>query len=404
MSDLSQIPTEQLVHMLQENQSAPPPVAPKKERFIPGDAGSLMSAGDAYHAITDLWDRTAYGAGGKISDAATNAGASPNVAAGLGFVGNVGMQAGPALLGGKAVEKLASPAMESMGRMLMKSAVKPPLADQLSGDAAKGIETMLREGYNPTKGGVEAMQQKISQLGEEISATIKNSNATVSKGDVGTSLMDAYKKFRNQVNPEADLNAIKQAWLEFRNHPDLIGKTDMPVQLAQQLKQGTYSQLGSKTYGELSGASTEAQKQLARGLKEGISKAVPEVAPLNQLQAELINAKSIAERRALMQGNNNPLSLGASLGALGHDPMSTIGLWANSSAFAKSMLARAAYSGAERIPQAAGSSIGAALMAPSGKAPSPQELSEQLRKKKVTPVQQFDPLNPEDASIPLAQR
>lgn len=351
-------------------------------------------------------DHLAYDLGGKVTDASTKAGAPAQLAAALGYGTNVLTQAVPALASGNAMKEAAAPVFQAGARALMKSAVKPPLADLQSGDAARAIDTMLKEGYSPTKGGVEAMQQKISELGDQVTQAIANSTATVNKNAVADRLRSAIDKFKNQVNPQSDLATIQKAWTEFLTHPDLAGKADMPVQLAQAMKQGTYKALGDKPYGELSGAATEAQKQLARGLKEEVSSAVPGVANLNALQAELMNAKNIAERRALMEGNKNPVALPTSIAAVAHDPMAALGLWANSSAWAKSMLARAFHSGSERIPQAAGAGAGVAAVSGTGQAPSEQDmLAEALRKrKKIGPPILEEMMSPEDASIPLAMR
>ncbi len=346
----------------------------------------------------------AYKAGEGVSDAATGMGASPEVSAGLGYGTNVLTQAIPALATGKFAEQAAAPVMQSGGRWLMGTAIKAPFADKKSGDAAEAIETMLKQGYNPTKGGVEAMQQKISALGDEVTQAIANSTATINKNAVADRLRSAVDKFKNQVNPQSDLATIQKAWTEFLTHPDLAGKTDMSVQLAQAMKQGTYKALGDKPYGELSGAATEAQKQLARGLKEEVSAAVPGVANANAMQGELMNAKSIAERRALMEGNKNPISLPTSIAAIAHDPMATLGLWANSSAWAKSVLARALYSGSERIPQALGSGAGAAMVSGSGQAPSFEDQLAEALKNRKRPMIMPPMFSPEDASIPIAQR
>lgn len=256
----------------------------------------------------------------------------------------------------------------------MSSAIKPTLESLRTGDAAKAIKTMLQEGYNPTAGGVEAMKAKISELGDQVSQAIANSPATINKNAVGSRLLELLDKVKKQVNPNADMAAVEKSLNEFLSHPALSGKTDMTAALAQELKQGTYRQLGNKPYGEMKGAETEAQKALARGLKEEISAAVPEVAPLNARESSLITAKDVAERRALMEANKNPLPLGASIGAVAHDPMSTLGLYANSSAFIKSMLARALYSGAERIPGTSGQLVGAGYGAQSGQSPDTQAL------------------------------
>jgi len=350
------------------------PAAPAKSGFLSGLLPQRDISPEARAAIEDMQKRpwgsglpnVAYDAGGKVTDLATSAGASPEVAAGAGYAANVATQAVPALMTGKFVQEKAAPLMEAGARRLMQSAIKPTLQAHESGDAAKAITTMLQEGYNPTKGGIQAMQDRITKLGAEIAQEIASSPATVSKGEVGKRLLDTYDRFKSQVNPQADLEALKQAWLAFRSHPDLVGKTDIPVQLAQAIKQGTYTQLGNKPYGELSGASTEAQKQLARGLKEEIAKAVPGVAERNEVMAALINAKDIASRRVMMSGNNNIVGLGS----LANSKAAALGFLADKSDLVKALLARLMHSGAERIPQAIGSGAGAAVMSQTGQAPA----------------------------------
>ena len=279
-----------------------------------------------------------YEGGGLVTDAASRIGASPEIAAGAGVAANMGLQAIPMGLG--ALTKVAKPVLQSASRRLMQSATKPTLEAHKSGDAAAAIETMLQRGYNPTEGGVKAMDAQISKLASQVDEIVKNSTSTVNKGEVGLSLKDSFNRFRNQVNPSADLSALRNAWLEFRSHPDLIGKMEIPVQKAQAMKQGTYNALGNKAYtGEMKGAEIEAQKGLARGLKEGINKAHPEVAPLNNLQGEFINARDVAMRRALMSGNTNILSLAP----LGPDNLSRLGFLMDKSDLVKSALAHGLY-------------------------------------------------------------
>jgi hypothetical protein len=215
------------------------------------------------------------------------------------------------------------------------------------------------------------MQKRIAELGDEITEAIKDSPAVINKNDVAARLNSALDKFRSQVTPKADLKTIEDAWSEFLSHPDLAGKINIPVQLAQSLKQGTYRVLGDKPYGEVSGASNEAQKQLARGLKEEISKAVPGVAERNEILSALINAKDIAQRRVMMSGNNNL----AGLALLANDVKAGLGFMADKSDLVKALLARLVNKSAERVPQAVGSGAGAAVMAQTGKAPelTPQQ-------------------------------
>lgn len=152
------------------------------------------------------------------------------------------------------------------------------------------------------------------------------------------------------------LDALKQAGLVDKSGARI------PVQLAQSIKQGTYRAIGDKGYGELKGAEIEAQKALARGLKEEISSAVPSVGPLNAREGTLINAANIAERRALLQDNNN---IGG-LAWLTHDPVAAAGFIADKSSLLKSILARAMYSGSRTIPGTVGAAAGGILGHASG--------------------------------------
>jgi hypothetical protein len=235
----------------------------------------------------------------------------------------------------------------------MQTAVKPTYQELKSGSAGKAIDTLLKEGVNPTKGGMDKLRGMVDDLGDEVKAAIGGSSATVKKSMVGKTLQETYDDFSKQVNPDADIAAIRKAWLEFRNHPMLKGKSEIPVQLAQEMKQGTYKQLDKK-YGQLSSAEVEAQKALARGLKDGIADAVPGVAGKNERMSELINALEVGERRALMQLNNNPNGLAL----LAHDPRTWAAFMADKSALFKSVMARLMYSGSGVIPTTAGAAAG----------------------------------------------
>jgi hypothetical protein len=142
-----------------------------------------------------------------------------------------------------------------------------------------------------------------------------------------------------QVNPQADMSAVKGVWDSFRTSPLVGGKTDIPVQLAQQLKTGTYRALGGKSYGEIGTASTEGQKALARGLREEVAGKVPEVvAPLAR-EAALMNVLSVAEKRVLTAMNNNP----GGLAYLASNPTAAAVFLADRSAPFKSIMARMIY-------------------------------------------------------------
>lgn len=285
-----------------------------------------------------------YEAGGKVTDVASRMGASPGMAAGAGYLTNVGLNTLPMLFGGGA-GKAATIPLQNVGKTLMQQAVKPTLGQLKSGEAATAIDTMLKEGINPTHGGVEKLHGMIEKLNQQIDAAIGSSVETVNKGKVGLSLKETFNKFKNQVNPRSDLEAIKNAWSEFRSHPDLIGKTEIPVQKAQELKKGTYRILRDK-YGQLGSAEIEAQKGLARGLKEGIADKVPGISGLNAEEKKLIDTLNVAERRALMSLNNNI----GSLGWLTTSPAKFAAYMADKSPLFKSLAARMIYSSAPAAP------------------------------------------------------
>lgn len=316
--------------------------APNKGEYV--SAADDPASGGITGALDSI-DKATYSAGGRVTDLASKAGLPPSVAGAAGYAANVGIQAAPMAVGG-ATRALAGP-IRNVARDLMQSALKPTIKTLKNGDAAVAIDTMLERGINPTKGGVELLKGKISELNDEIKNAIRNSTETVNKAQVGKTLLDLFNKFKSQVNPQADLDAIKKAWMEFRNHPLLAGKSEIPVQVAQDIKQGTYKQL-SKKYGEMGSADVEAQKTLARGLKEGIAEKVPGIASLNAEETNLIKTLGVVERRALMELNKNP----AGLALLAGHPGSFAAFMADKSALFKSLAARMIYSGAEAIPAA----------------------------------------------------
>ena len=319
--------------------------------LLTGGPTGLITAGakEAFTTMSDLTDRGAYKAGGAVTDIASGMGASPEVAGGAGYATNVATQAAPVVLGalaGKAVEKPT----KWLARKLMASSVKPTVVDWRKGKAVRGIETLLREGVNPTPAGMDKLRGMADDITPQIEKALEGSTARISKGAVADRLRETTAKASQQVNPQADVRAIENAWTEFMAHPQLANKADMSVQQAQAMKQGTYRALNDKVYGELQGASTEAQKALARGLKEEISAAVPKVAPLNARQSELINALKVTERRALMDLNKNP----AGLALIAPTKSALVAFLADKSALFKSLLARSLYSGT------AGTAAGAA--------------------------------------------
>lgn len=312
--------------------------------------------------------------GGKVTDALANTGLSPEVAAGAGYTANVVTQAIPALLSGYRTQAAPASFAEGPSKWLMQSAVKPTQADRASGAAGRAMGTMLSEDIAPTVSGMDKTMRVAGKMDDIAETSVAGSPEAVSLNAVGQRLEEPAKRALTQVNPQADIEAVKSVWQAFKDSPLIKGLTgtsqagsnvpavlgqaaqdvSIPVQLAHALKKGTYQSLGGKSYGEIGSASTEAQKALARGLREEVAAAVPQAAEALKREASLMNVKDVAMNRVLAEANKNPMGLGAL--RIGDNPLSTAGFVADRSAYIKGLLARLLYRGAQPqmlMPEAA---------------------------------------------------
>lgn len=335
---------------------APSP-APKRKAFGWGGEPTLRSS-EAFGAANEALDRTAYKAGEVVNDAAAKV-LPIDLAAGAGVAANVGVQMIPNLLGGQAA-KLASPALQSTAKGLMQSALKPTVKDLTLGKADRAVQTLLDEGINVTRGGVEKLRGKANAINDVVDTIISTSGSTVDKGAVASRINDVVKRIeRTNATPQDALADVEKVYSQFMSN-GLVPK-DIPLARAQELKQGIYRMLKDK-YGQLGSDTVEAQKALARGFKETIEMEKPSVAGLNARASDLWNALNVSERRALVSGNRNP----ASFGTLAHNPTGFAAWMLDKSDLGKSILARALYSGSEQIPATAARVGIGGLMADSG--------------------------------------
>ena len=348
-----------------------------------GVAGEGMS--QAMDTVGRLTNAAAYRGGGYVTDKAAQLGLPAEVSAGLGFATNVGTQAIPVVLGGLLSKSAGQPAIEHGARSLMRSALKPDKASNLKmmsgtkvSEADAAINTMLDKGINVSRGGLTKIEGQVDDLNAQIKAAISGSNASIDKSAVLQRIDDLKKIFQAQAAPQADLAAIGKTANQFSTHPSFLMpppagrmtaqqyqqflqgggyRNDIPVQLAQELKSGTYRALGNKSFGELKGAEVEAQKAIARGLKEEIAKAVPDVKALNKAESDLLNAARVLENRLAVEGNKNPMGLGW----LAERPASALGFLFDRSALAKGLLARAIHNSSGAVPFGVGASAGGLL-------------------------------------------
>jgi hypothetical protein len=282
----------------------------------------------------------AYELGGRVTDAT----GSPA----LGLLTRMSPDIALSALGGLGGISEGMVPLQNLGRNVMIKALGPLQTDLQSGKAARAAQTMLDEGLNVTQGGVNALRTKGEALNQQVSDLIAQHGGTVDKNAVAGRIQDVIDRVeRSQATPQDARAAAERVYDQFISN-GLIPK-NVPVGQAQEVKQGIYKMLKDK-YGELGSETVESQKAIARGFKEEIEKAIPEVADKNSEASKLWNALNVAERKALIESRKHILGISA----LGQHPGPMLAMMADRSSAFKSLLARMIYSNARGASGAAG--------------------------------------------------
>ncbi len=206
------------------------------------------------------------------------------------------------------------PQVSKLEEYLYANAIKPSTTLKPI-ERAKIVATGLREGILPTPSGLNKIQSNIESLNGEINNKIiyaAKRGMVVNTQDIVKRIDDVVDRFKNQVTPTEDLAAIQAVKEEFES---LHGKV-IPVEEAQKLKQGTYSLLRKK-YGELKSASVEAQKALARGIKEEITAQYPEINTLNARESSLLGLEEEIQKTVGKIENKDFLGLSPQVTGVG---------------------------------------------------------------------------------------
>jgi hypothetical protein len=196
--------------------------------------------------------------------------------------------------------------------------------------------TMLNEGIYPTMSGMDKASRIVGGLDDQVDEILRASTGQANVARIGSHLREPFEHAKTQVNPKADMAAVRSAWDEFKDSPLIKGKTEIPVLTAHEIKKGTYRSLGKKSYNEIGSASTEAQKALASGARSEVAASEPGAAELLERQASLMNVKEVGMPRAMIESNKNPFGLTAL--RLDH-PASAAAFWADRWAALKAFLA-----------------------------------------------------------------
>jgi len=238
------------------------------------------------------------------------------------------------------------------GAKMYQSILKPSTVNTQAQNA-RIINTGLKERIPLTKGGRNTLQGKVDALQEQVGEHINRGDAaglTVDPEAAAARTTRSKAEFATQVDPDADLNAIsgvKGRFLDrhsteapytkirptdadeagiagaFVKEGEGTTRVSKPIGLkeAQAEKQGTYRRLKDK-YGELSSAEVEAQKDIARGLKEEVYNQVKQqygvdLTAIGQREARLLDLDGSIERFLNRHGNNQSIGIAPGIHAAG---------------------------------------------------------------------------------------
>lgn len=239
----------------------------------------------------------------------------------------------------------ASPLIQSTAERMYQSTLKPSLAKSAP-VPAELVKTGLQNEIPISKNGLDKLSGLIDDLQQKVSDTIASDpTRQIDPNAVATRADTLKPKFSNQVNSAEDLNAIEDSKQQFLKEqgatpgkpaiapqptgvlnaqgqpvmsPGSPATPATPAQLmspadAQAMKVGTYRQLKGKAYGEMKTASIEAQKALARGLKEELVQQFPELSTLNSQEGKLIDLDGALEKAVSRIDNHQLIGIGTPL-------------------------------------------------------------------------------------------
>jgi hypothetical protein len=216
-----------------------------------------------------------------------------------------------------------------------ESALKPSTTLSQA-DRATVVQAGLQNEIPVSKAGLEKLGDLIDDYNQKIKDQIASDpTRPIDPNAVATRTASARARFAKQVNAQPDLNAIEASKQQFLTEQGqkpgvpaqptgLVDAQGNPIMRpaqppqpappmnaadAQAMKQGTYGVLKGK-FGEQGSAAVEAQKALARGLKEEIASQFPEINNLNAAESKLLDLQPILERAVSRISNHQIIGIG----------------------------------------------------------------------------------------------
>lgn len=232
---------------------------------------------------------------------------------------------------GKGIEYGAK-GLSKLAPKLYESALKiPPSVDKKIRGAA--VKTGIEGEYAVSSQGLRKLDTDITTINKSISSSIDdfmketsrikslNKKAGYNKyivpeihmQDVVTRL-DQLKSYYKQLPPGRAKPFIED--IDEIGRQYLTQKEPMSLGRAQEMKQAIY-RLNKKHYGDMKSTAIEADKAIARGLKEEIVNIHPELKNLNVQDSALLNLETVLERAVNRSRNYDVIKLGDQIVGVG---------------------------------------------------------------------------------------
>lgn len=212
---------------------------------------------------------------------------------------------------GRATMKLVP---DEVAQRLYASALKMTTSKKVSlAERTKRLQTGLDNQIFPNEAGFNKLQGLIEDVNKQIADGIKTSAKAGGKVDTNAVLsrLDDLRDFyKNTIDPKPFLDELD----DLTKRVKTTYGASIPVDQAQKIKQTTYAML-RKHYGEMKSISVEAQKALARGIKEEIAAAHPELATLNATDSALIKLDESIEQAIKRLTNRDLVGIGGPIKA-----------------------------------------------------------------------------------------
>jgi hypothetical protein len=288
--------------------------------------------------------------------------AAPGVAAGgrvgrtiapvMSAAGQVGIQAAPGVAKvGETMQKVGAPLTQAFKKIptekLYESAAKWSTAAQKPGETGKQVRqrltrTALENRIMPTYAGLNKLQDKMDNIGQQINKLVESATQTGQSLDAGELIRgftelekDVWQYTSEPVKNVRQIKSIKEQFRKahgiFNDKGQLVGYKSLTPNQAQKIKVNIYEELES-FYEKVksSPVKVKAKKLMARAAKEFLEEVIPEIeqlnkqyGPLKELRKALDRAAGRIQNRDLM-GIGLPIKGGAGYAVTGAQPAGAV--------------------------------------------------------------------------------